>query len=158
MNTKRLNMLSCLFRIEKIIKRKTNNRAAASSAPGCEPGLGLPAAVNTVPRRGVFGRVSVGPAARLAAGFGAQKKRGSDSSSPRPSLKSFHYVSSSRPLGEDVCDGLRRLWTRTRLGRRLRGVQPAKVQREDSTAHPAAGRGDGRLPGGHDGHHFDQGE
>lgn len=146
MNTKRLNMLSCLFRIEKIIKRKTNNRAAASSA------------VNTVPRRGVFGRVSVGPAARLAAGFGAQKKRGSDSSSPRPSLKSFHYVSSSRPLGEDVCDGLRRLWTRARLGRRLRGVQPAKVQREDSTAHPAAGRGDGRLPGGHDGHHFDQGE
>lgn len=48
-------MLSCIFRIEKIIKRKTNNTAAASSAPGCEPGPGLPTAVNPVPRRGVFG-------------------------------------------------------------------------------------------------------
>lgn len=75
-------------------------------------------------------------------------------------LKSFHYVKSPRPLGEDVCDGFRRLrtGTRTQLGGRVRGVQPPKVQREDRAAHPATGRGDGRLPGGDDGHQLHQGE
>ena len=59
-----------------------------------------------------------------------------------------------RPLGKDVCVGCRRLRTRSRLrsGCWVRGFQPPKVQREDSAPHTAPSRGDGRLPGGHDGH------
>lgn len=55
------------------------------------------------------------------------------------------------PRGED--GGVRR--ERARLGGH---VQPAQVQREDRAAEAAAGRGDGGLRGGDDGHRLHPGE